>query len=61
MGTTYTCDINIEDPRYASIYGADKVNLSISLVLAKWELVTDEKTGETKAATATTFWATSRR
>ena len=48
MGTTYTCDINIEDPRYASIYGADKVNLSISLVLAKWELVTDEKTGETK-------------
>lgn len=35
MGTTYTCDINIEDPRYASIYGADKVNLSISLVLAK--------------------------
>ena len=24
------------------------MNLSISLVLAKWELVTDEKTGETK-------------
>ena len=48
MGTTYTCDINIEDSRYASIYGSDKVNLSISLVLAKWELVTDEKTGETK-------------
>ncbi len=48
MGMTYTCDINIEDPRYASIYGSDKVNLSISLVLAKWELVTDEKTGATK-------------
>lgn len=48
MGTTYTCDIDIEDPRYASVYGPDKVTLSISLVLAKWELVTDEKTGATK-------------
>ncbi|WP_290540323.1 hypothetical protein [Alistipes sp.] len=48
MGTTYTCDISIEDPRYASVYAPDKVSLSISLVLAKWELVTDEKTGETK-------------
>lgn len=46
--TTYTCDIDIEDPRYASVYGPDKVTLSISLVLAKWKQVTDEKTGATK-------------
>lgn len=41
MGKTYTCNITVEDPLYASVYGKDNTNLSLSLVLAKWEKVTN--------------------
>lgn len=41
-GTTYTCNIRIEDPRYISIYGPKETSLSFSVVRADWELVTSQ-------------------
>lgn len=41
MGKTYTCNITVEDPLYASVYSKDNTNISLSLVLAKWDKVTN--------------------
>lgn len=47
IGTTYTCEINIEDPLYASLYGERATGFSFSVTRVKWDLVTGPN-GETK-------------
>lgn len=47
-GTTYTCDIRIEDPRYISLYGPKDTGISFSVIRAGWELVTSEDGSATK-------------
>lgn len=47
-GTTYTCDIRIEDPHYISLYGPKDTGLSFSVIRAGWELVTSEDGSITK-------------
>ena len=47
-GTTYTCDIRIEDPHYISIYGPKNTGLSFSVIRAGWERVTSEDGSATK-------------
>lgn len=47
-GTTYTCDIRIEDPHYISLYGPKDTGLSFSVIRAGWELVTSEDGSATK-------------
>lgn len=39
VGTTYTCDISIEDPAYASVYGTRSTGLSLSVLRASWKLL----------------------
>lgn len=47
-GTTYTCDIRIEDPHYISVYGPKDTGLSFSVIRAGWEAVTSEDGTATK-------------
>lgn len=47
-GTTYTCDIRIEDPHYISLYGPKDTGLSFSVIRAGWELVTSADGTATK-------------
>jgi hypothetical protein len=47
-GTTYTCDIRIEDPHYISLYGPKDTGLSFSVIRAGWELVKSEDGTATK-------------
>lgn len=47
-GTTYTCDIRIEDPHYISLYGPRDTGLSFSVIRAGWELVTSADGSATK-------------
>lgn len=47
-GTTYTCDIRIEDPHYISLYGPKDTGLSFSVIRAGWELVTSADGSATK-------------
>lgn len=47
VGQTYTCEINIEDPLYASLYGERATGFSFSVTRVKWVLVKGPN-GETK-------------
>ena len=47
IGTTYSCNIQIEDKKYAFIYGEKASGVSFSVTRVKWNLVTGPK-GETK-------------
>lgn len=47
-GTTYTCDIRIEDPHYISVYGPKDTGLSFSVIRAGWEAVTSADGSATK-------------
>lgn len=47
IGTKYTCEINIDDTKYASVYGEKSVGITFSVTRVKWNLVTGEG-GETK-------------
>lgn len=59
IGTTYSCNIQIDDKRYAFIYGEKASGMSFSVTRVKWNLVTGEG-GETKGKwredILTTFW-----
>lgn len=47
IGTTYKCEVNIEDKKYASVYGEKATGFAFSVTRVKWNLVTGEG-GETK-------------
>lgn len=46
IGTKYSCEINIEDSKYASLYGEKSTGLNFSVTRVKWNQVLGEK-GET--------------
>lgn len=46
VGTTYTCEVNVDDPLYASIYTERSTGFSFSITRVKWVLVTGPN-GET--------------
>lgn len=52
-GTTYTCDIRIEDPHYISVYGPKDTGLSFSVIRAGWEAVTSADGSATRVNGAT--------
>lgn len=39
IGTTYSCEISIDDPKYASVYGEKTVGTSFSVTRVKWNKV----------------------
>jgi len=47
IGTPYTCEVQIDDPAYASIYGERAAGFSFSVTRIQWVLVTGPN-GETK-------------
>lgn len=47
IGITYTCNIRVEDPAYASIYGGKSSGLDFTVTRVKWNLLTGPN-GETK-------------
>lgn len=47
IGTTYKCEVNIEDNKYAAVYGEKATGFAFSVTRVKWNLVTGEG-GETK-------------
>lgn len=47
VGQTYTCEINIDNPLYASLYGERATGFSFSVTRVKWVLVKGPN-GETK-------------
>lgn len=46
IGTTYSCEIHIEDPKYASIYGEKPAGTKFSVTRVKWNKLTGDG-GET--------------
>lgn len=46
IGTTYSCEISIEDPKYASVYGEKPAGTKFSVTRVKWNLLTGPN-GET--------------
>ncbi len=47
IGTTYKCEVNIEDKKYASVYGEKATGFAFSVTRVKWNKLTG-KGGETK-------------
>ena len=47
VGTKYACEINIDDTKYASVYGEKSVGMTFSVTRVKWNLLTGGA-GETK-------------
>ena len=47
FGTTYKCEVNIEDKKYASVYGEKATGFAFSVTRVKWNKLTG-KGGETK-------------
>lgn len=46
IGTTYSCEIHIEDPQYASVYGEKPAGTKFSVTRVKWNKLTGDG-GET--------------
>ena len=46
IGTTYKCEVNIEDKKYASVYGEKATGFAFSVTRVKWNKLTGEG-GET--------------
>ncbi len=59
IGTTYTCEVNVDDPLYASTYTERSTGFSFSVTRVKWVLVTGpngETTGKWRDEFITEFY-----
>ena len=59
VGTTYTCEVNVDDPLYASTYTERSTGFSFSITRVKWVLVTGpngETTGKWRDEFITEFF-----